>query len=73
MDNPPPVERLHVRQARRRATVDHDNLSKVDQFKLLTETAAGTDGHASAQVLASIAVAEQLEKGRLGAAFSARI
>ena len=22
--------------------MDHDNLSKVDQFKLLTETAAGT-------------------------------
>ena len=45
--------------------MDHDNLSKVDQFKLLTETAAGTPmGTLLRKFWHPIAVAEQLEKGK---------
>ena len=43
--------------------MDQDNLSKVDQFKLLTETAAGTPmGTLLRKFWHPIAVAEQLEK-----------
>jgi len=45
--------------------MDHDNLSKVDQFKLLTETAAGTPmGTLLRKFWHPIAVGDQLEKGK---------
>src|SRR4029078_4259156 len=51
--------------AERTATMDHDSLSKVDQFKLLTETGAGTPmGTLLRKFWHPIAVAEQLEKGK---------
>ena len=55
--------------------MDHDNLSKVDQFKLLTETAAGTP---MGTLLRSFGIPSQspnsLRKERLRrCVFSARI